>query len=152
MFEKNGKYYADWRDKRGKRHRKSFKSPRAALQFEQEQRPKRQAARKPSPRSSPPRTEGATPRTGTPRASSSQRREASIHRASVKPMQLKSTRPSKIPASLTAQRRATHAKRAKFLNGSMKLGERRDSKHSSANTQASDHERSRRSVLKWTPR
>lgn len=38
MFEKNGKYYADWRDRRGKRLRKSFTSKRAALLFEAEQR------------------------------------------------------------------------------------------------------------------
>jgi hypothetical protein len=38
MYEKNGKYFADWRDRAGKRLRKSFNSPRAALQFEQQQR------------------------------------------------------------------------------------------------------------------
>jgi hypothetical protein len=38
MFEKSGKYYADWRDKRGKRLRKSFTSKRAALLFEAEQK------------------------------------------------------------------------------------------------------------------
>ena len=34
MFEKSGKYYADWRDRNGKRLRKSFRTPRAALQYE----------------------------------------------------------------------------------------------------------------------
>jgi hypothetical protein len=38
MFEKAGKYYADWRDASGKRLRKSFTSKRAALQYESEQR------------------------------------------------------------------------------------------------------------------
>jgi hypothetical protein len=36
MFEKNGKFFADWRDKQGNRKRRSFKSLRAALSFEAE--------------------------------------------------------------------------------------------------------------------
>jgi hypothetical protein len=47
MYEKQGKFYADWRDKRGKRIRKSFTSKRAALQHEADQKelahPKRKA-------------------------------------------------------------------------------------------------------------
>jgi hypothetical protein len=35
MFEKNGKYYADWRDRTGRRQRKSFTSQRAALRYEE---------------------------------------------------------------------------------------------------------------------
>ena len=38
MFEKAGKFYADWRDKTGARKRKSFTSKRAALKHEEEQR------------------------------------------------------------------------------------------------------------------
>ena len=38
MFEKSGKYYADWRDKSGRRLRKSFTSKAAALQFEADQK------------------------------------------------------------------------------------------------------------------
>lgn len=38
MFEKSGKFYADWRAKDGKRTRKSFTSKRAALQYEAEQK------------------------------------------------------------------------------------------------------------------
>jgi periplasmic divalent cation tolerance protein len=38
MFEKDRKYYADWRDKQGKRKRKSFISKRAALIYEAEQK------------------------------------------------------------------------------------------------------------------
>jgi hypothetical protein len=38
MYEKNGKYFADWRDRAGTRKRKSFKSERAALRFEEEMR------------------------------------------------------------------------------------------------------------------
>jgi hypothetical protein len=50
MFEKNGKFYADWRDRTGKRLRLSFNSKRAALQHEAEQkelaRPKQRATGK----------------------------------------------------------------------------------------------------------
>jgi hypothetical protein len=35
MFEKNGKYYADWRDRTGRRLRKAFTSERAALIHEE---------------------------------------------------------------------------------------------------------------------
>ncbi len=38
MFEKSGKFYADWRDRTGARKRKSFASARAALRHEQEQK------------------------------------------------------------------------------------------------------------------
>jgi hypothetical protein len=38
MFEKQGKYYADWRDRTGVRKRKSFSTARAALRFESEQK------------------------------------------------------------------------------------------------------------------
>jgi hypothetical protein len=38
MFEKAGKYYADWRDRTGQRTRKSFRSARTALAFEAEQK------------------------------------------------------------------------------------------------------------------
>ena len=38
MFEKNGKFYADWRDRKGTRKRKSFTSQRAALRFEEERK------------------------------------------------------------------------------------------------------------------
>jgi hypothetical protein len=38
MFEKQGKFYADWRDRTGTRKRKAFTSARAALKFEREQK------------------------------------------------------------------------------------------------------------------
>jgi hypothetical protein len=38
MFEKAGKYYADWRDRTGARKRKAFKSERAALLHESQQK------------------------------------------------------------------------------------------------------------------
>jgi hypothetical protein len=53
MFEKAGKFYADWRDRDGVRRRKSFTSPRAAQRFEAEQKelahPKPKARVTPSP-------------------------------------------------------------------------------------------------------
>jgi hypothetical protein len=65
MFEKAGKFYADWRDQDGHRLRKSFKTRRAALQFEVEQKelahPKQTARGQRSPRSSAPRTLGRKP-------------------------------------------------------------------------------------------
>lgn len=63
MFEKSGKYYADWRDKSGRRLRKSFTSKAAALQFEADQKelahPKTAARGQQSPRSSAPSSTGA---------------------------------------------------------------------------------------------
>jgi hypothetical protein len=57
MFAKDGKYYADWRDRSGKRLRLSFTSKRAALQHEAEQKelahPKKLTAEKVSLISSP---------------------------------------------------------------------------------------------------
>lgn len=38
MFEKSGKFYADWRDRAGRRVRKAFTSERAALKHEAEQK------------------------------------------------------------------------------------------------------------------
>ena len=38
MFEKQGKFYADWRDRTGRRKRKSFDTAKAALRFEEEQK------------------------------------------------------------------------------------------------------------------
>ena len=55
MFDKNGKYYADWRDRKGARHRKSFTSARAALLFEKEQKERanpKSTARRPTSRTS----------------------------------------------------------------------------------------------------
>jgi hypothetical protein len=54
MFEKDGKFYADWRDRSGKRKRKSFTSKRAGLRFEEEMKeqahPKKKTLGRPSPR------------------------------------------------------------------------------------------------------
>ncbi|WP_348263201.1 hypothetical protein P8935_01275 [Telmatobacter sp. DSM 110680] len=55
MFEKSGRFFADWRDQRGQRKRKSFHTERAALTFEAEQKelahPKTMARGKRSPAS-----------------------------------------------------------------------------------------------------
>ncbi len=54
MFEKSEKFYADWRDRTGTRKRKSFRTARAALQFEAAQKelahPKQKAQGRPSPK------------------------------------------------------------------------------------------------------
>jgi hypothetical protein len=58
MFEKQGKFYADWRDRAGRRLRKSFTTARAALRYEEEQKslanPKPKAQGRPSPKFSAP--------------------------------------------------------------------------------------------------
>jgi len=55
LNEKNGKYVADWREKNGRRRRKTFTSKHAALRFEAEQKelahPKQQARGNRSPSS-----------------------------------------------------------------------------------------------------
>jgi len=67
MFQKQGKFYADWRDKSGKRLRKSFTSKAAALQFEAEQKdlahPTTQARGQRSPKCSAPTSTGTTTET-----------------------------------------------------------------------------------------
>lgn len=59
MYEKAGKFYADWRDRTGARKRRSFKSERAALRFEAEQKelahPKKKALGRPLPAYSAPK-------------------------------------------------------------------------------------------------
>jgi hypothetical protein len=64
MFEKQGKFYADWRDRKGARKRKSFTSARAALRFEEEQKelahPKPKARANQSPKFSAPKSKGKT--------------------------------------------------------------------------------------------
>ena len=75
MFEKNGKYFADWRDKSGRRMRRSFQSKRAALEFEAEQKarahPKKKASRQALPHSCSPIFTRSTAKSGQSRASSS---------------------------------------------------------------------------------
>lgn len=79
MFEKAGKYYADWRDRQGNRKRKSFNSARAALTFEAEQKelahPKKRAKGQTLPASYSPKQEGRkrTPSTKQPNSSSPSR-------------------------------------------------------------------------------
>jgi hypothetical protein len=62
MFEKEGRYYADWRDKDGNRKRKSFKNKNAALRYEEEQKelahPKQKVRVSPSPRYCAPDSKG----------------------------------------------------------------------------------------------
>ncbi len=79
MFEKAGRYYADWRDTTGKRLRKSFTSKRAALQHEADQKaiahPRGLATgRQSQPYSSPGRTARTAGAVSTKRPSSSSRK------------------------------------------------------------------------------
>lgn len=77
MYEKQGRYYADWRDKTGQRLRKSFTSKRAALQFEAEQKelahPKLKAIGRPLPNSYSLKRRAETRGTSAPPAASSSR-------------------------------------------------------------------------------
>ncbi len=58
MFQKGNRFYADWRDRRGARHRRAFTTAAEAEQFEVEQKqrnhPKRKGPADKSPRSSGP--------------------------------------------------------------------------------------------------
>jgi hypothetical protein len=64
MYEKQGKFYADWRDRKGTRKRKSFTTARAALRFESEQKeishPKFKAQGQPLPKLSAPASKSQT--------------------------------------------------------------------------------------------
>ena len=78
MFEKNGSYYADWRNAEGQRIRKAFESKRAALRFENEQKaakgPKTNGAKKPSRPSSRPTSPGADQKVGRARGGQQRKR------------------------------------------------------------------------------
>lgn len=100
MFEKQGKFYADWRDRTGKRKRKSFSTSRAALRFEEEQkelaRPRLRLVGKPSHKSSStsPASRSTQPLPQPP-ASSSRLLAVCTRATSAKPTQSKSIRRSK---------------------------------------------------------
>lgn len=100
MFEKAGRYYADWRDTTGKRLRKSFTSKRAALQHEADQKatahPRGLATgRKSQPYSSPGRTARiAVAATTKPQDSSSRKPVRNLRANSPTRTRSKSTRPS----------------------------------------------------------
>jgi hypothetical protein len=91
MFEKENKFYADWRDATGKRLRKSFTSKRAALQFEAEQKekahPKTKARGNQSRRSYAPgtRQQAPEPISKPSRATSSPRLTLLRHKNSAPP-------------------------------------------------------------------
>ena len=95
MYEKDGRFYADWRDRKGKRLRKSFTSQRAALRFEAEQKelahPKTKAlGRRLRTFSTPPTP--TTPFTDAQRATSSQRQAVSPPKDSQRLRLLKPTK------------------------------------------------------------
>lgn len=104
MFEKNGKFYADWRDRSGRRLRKSFETKRAALQYEAEQKtkahPNERARGRQLPASSAHSSRvRATRQRGKPVSSSSPKREAS-HQANSQPP-TSSTRTPRSPKVVT---------------------------------------------------
>jgi hypothetical protein len=100
MFEKAGKFYADWRDRSGKRMRRSFKSQRAALQYEAEQKalahPKHKAQGTPSPRYSAPKFQ-----IGSGGAQTTQKRQSSSSKPLAKPARTNS-QPPKSPKRSTS--------------------------------------------------
>jgi hypothetical protein len=112
MYEKAGKFYADWRDQDGTRLRKSFTSRRAALQFEAEQKelahPKQKARGQQSPRSYAPKRNGETTRAqGGPPAPSSRKLVHFPRAASAPHTSPKSTSTSGRAATLTPQKPRT---------------------------------------------
>jgi len=112
MFEKAGKYYADWRDKDGHRIRKTFTSRRAALQFEAEQKelahPKQRARGQQSPPSYAPKQSGETQRvTGGQHARSSRKLVTFRRTASAPPTSRSSTSKSGRAATPTPRKQRT---------------------------------------------
>ena len=92
MFEKANKFYADWRDSKGKRKRKSFVSMKAAQKYEEEQKaithPKKTAQVKqlptysvPERRRQPKKGKAATAQTRQQPAKHSLKRQANSRRA-----------------------------------------------------------------------
>jgi hypothetical protein len=89
MLKKHGKYYADWRDQKGVRHRKAFSTKKAAKLFvdgvrrvEVHPTPKTQ----PRPVSLAKRARSGSPRRATirtqkPRSKASSRRQRTLKRA-----------------------------------------------------------------------
>lgn len=109
MFEKNGKYFAGWRDASGKRLRKSFTSRRAALVFEEEQKeiahPKRMPRGQRLPHSYSPKKRAALLPIDTKQERSSPlSRVHSSPRSSARPTSSKSTSASKLVAMPTRRK------------------------------------------------
>lgn len=100
MFEKNGRFYADWRDKTGKRIRKAFKSPRAALNHEAAQKelahpkPKARASRSPIFSAPPQQGRKAAPSSTKPPSASSRKLAHSPRTSSPQPTSSKQMTPS----------------------------------------------------------
>lgn len=91
MYQKNAAYFADWRDRKGRRHRKSFPTAALALQHQQEQRAHthpQKAKEPPSPRSLRRNSHARASNKATSRGSrkhSSQLRAVSTPRTSARP-------------------------------------------------------------------
>ena len=82
MFQKANAYYADWRDRKGKRHRKAFKNRIEAENYEAQQKdevhPKSSGAARRSQPSSP-RTSRQRTRTTTVKKSATRASQSSKH-------------------------------------------------------------------------
>jgi hypothetical protein len=157
MFEKQGKFYADWRDKAGRRKRKSFTSPRAALRHEADQKeaahPKQSGAVRLWPRSSSPSTvTSATVIAIGGRRGPSSAKPVRSRRANSQP----ATPPKSITtfATLgtpTQRAKAGRPRRAKSSSGSGKSTARKSSITKSANTLDSGRATSPSKRKKSTP-
>ncbi|MGB2591494.1 MAG: hypothetical protein WAJ96_12655 [Candidatus Acidiferrum sp.] len=60
MMKKYGKFYSDYRDAEGHRHRKAFDTKKQAAQFSEQQRSGTAAAKKVLPRRRSPRSQRST--------------------------------------------------------------------------------------------
>jgi hypothetical protein len=162
MFEKQGRYFADWRDQRGQRKRKSFHTERAALTFEAEQKelahPKTPARGRRSPVSYSPNSapHRAALISFKPRASSSARVATSALTSSAPRTSKTSTVVSSKADSRAAQRPLALVRSVVSSVGSGKTTTRPSSTAKSAATPASGREttrpRARKSIASSAPR
>lgn len=102
MFEKNGHYFADWRNRRGQRQRKSFTSEAEAIRHQEEMRaqahPKQQGKGRRSQRSCAPISRKRSTKPRTPAGSqrlSARRRAVKGLRSSRRIRSLKRSRATK---------------------------------------------------------
>ena len=97
MFQKHNRFYADWRDKRGVRHRKSFTTAEAAIDHETSQkdatRPKLKGAAKPLQRQSAPISQRGKRSGGGTGEVTPQERQKPSSKSPDKPIARRSARP-----------------------------------------------------------
>lgn len=154
MFEKDGKFYADWRDRTGARKRKSFTTARAALKHETDEKesahPKGQARNQQSQSYCAPVISlcpTATPSIRQPKHSS-QRREAKPPVNSPQRRSLILTKRSTAAPTLSQPKRFARRPRGESSAGSGKITAPKGSTVKSGATSASAHAASRRNGRK----